>query len=257
LIELAYQIGEQLGLPVWCTDQAGPFQTLPYPGQSWQPGGQPERQPHEYIRNGVAKLLTLFHPSDGQLRAKGVTRCPNDVLHAWLKAQLGEILTSLPTPSADLTAEMQQATWQRWLTGLVAHPALLLDQLPPLRLLLVLDNLKGHKSPDFVAWLLAQGILPLYTPVAGSWLNMAESIQRIIQRRALDGQHPETPSEIMAWLEATVRGWNQAPTPFVWGGKVRRESRINDCFNWPQGQERSLLFYQQYPWAARRPSNGP
>ncbi|WP_406585131.1 hypothetical protein [Deinococcus aetherius] len=50
---------------------------------------------------------------------------------------------------------------------------------------LVLDNLTGHKTPDLVCWLMRQGIMPLYTPVAGSWLNMAESIQRILVRRAL------------------------------------------------------------------------
>jgi hypothetical protein len=59
-----------------------------------------------------------------------------------------------------------------------------------MRMLLVLDNLAGHKTPEFVCWLFAHGIMPLYTPVGGSWLNMAESIQRILKRRALDGQHP-------------------------------------------------------------------
>jgi hypothetical protein len=58
----------------------------------------------------------------------------------------------------------------------------------------------------------------LYTPLSGSWLNMAESIQRIIIRRALNGQNPETPEQIMAWLEAVARGWNTDPTPFEWGG---------------------------------------
>ncbi len=47
---------------------------------------------------------------------------------------------------------------------------------PPLRLILIWDNLAGHKSADFVCWLCAQGILPLYTPLSGSWLNMAESV---------------------------------------------------------------------------------
>ncbi len=39
------------------------------------------------------------------------------------------------------------------------------------------------------------------------------------------GHHPQTPEEIIAWLEATAAGWNRAPTPFVWGGKrqARRE----------------------------------
>jgi len=62
LIEDAYVLGERLGLSVWCCDQAGPFQTVPQPGQSWQAEGEPKRQPHEYIRNGTAKVLTLFHP---------------------------------------------------------------------------------------------------------------------------------------------------------------------------------------------------
>jgi hypothetical protein len=53
---------------------------------------------------------------------------------------------------------------------------------------------------------------------------MAESVQRIVQRRALDGQHPHTPEENIAWLEAAARGWDAAPTAFVWGGK-RRERR--------------------------------
>jgi hypothetical protein len=72
-----------------------------------------------------------------------------------------------------------------------------------------------------VRWLLGQGILPLYTPLSGSWLNMAESLQRIIVERALAGQHPRAPEEIIQWLEETVAAWNAAPTPFVWGGKRR------------------------------------
>ena len=68
-------------------------------------------------------------------------------------------------------------------------------------------------------WLVAHGVLPLYTPLSGSWLNMAESVQRIIVRRALAGQHPQSPQDIIAWLEDTVAGWNTTPTPFVWHGK--------------------------------------
>ena len=97
--------------------------------------------------------------------------------------------------------------------------------MPPLRLLLVLDNLTGHKTPSLVLWLVAHGVMPLYTPLSGSWLNMAESIQRILVRRALAGQAPGSPDDIIDWLEATARGWNADPTPFEWGGKrqLRRE----------------------------------
>ena len=211
-------MGEALGLSVWNGDQAGPFQTLPYPGSSWQPEGHPRHRSHEYIRNGTAKLLTLFHPADGQVRVKGVTSCPNSVLHPWLKQELTDILASLPQPALVLEPEANRALWEMWFEGLSVRPTLLAE-LPPLRMLLIVDNLKGHKSPDLVQWLFEHGIIPLYTPLGGSWLNMAESIQRILKRRALDGQHPTTPAEIINWLEAAARGWNRDPTPFEWGGK--------------------------------------
>src|ERR1051325_9097238 len=56
-------------------------------------------------------------------------------------------------------------------------------------------------------WMFAHGSMPLYTPLSGSWLNMTESIQRILKRRALEGQHPQTPADIIAFREATVQGW--------------------------------------------------
>ena len=46
----AYRVGEALGLQVWCQEEAGPYQAIPQPGASWQPEGQPARQPHEYVR---------------------------------------------------------------------------------------------------------------------------------------------------------------------------------------------------------------
>lgn len=218
MIEQAYILGEKLGFSVWTTDQAGPFQTKPYLGHSWQPVGQPKRQPHEYIRNGTAKLLTLFHPADGQVRVKGVPSCPNRVLHPWLKQELAEILAGLPQPAELLEPTENHARWQMWFEGLSERPDLPLA-LPPLRILLVIDNLAGHKSPELVRWFFQHGIIPLYTPLGGSWLNMAESIQRLLERRALDGQHPTTPQEIITWLETAAWSWNREPTPFVWGGK--------------------------------------
>ena len=219
MIEDAYTLGERLGLAVWCCDEAGPFQTIPHPGPSWQPEGQPAQQPHEYIRNGTAKVLTLFHPADGRVRVEGVSNCPNKVLHPWLKRELSEILAGLPEPPP--TAPASREAWQRWQQGLSVKPSLPAE-LPPLRMLLVLDNLTGHKTPELLLWLFAHGIMPLYTPLSGSWLNMAESIQRILKRRALAGQHPGTPEQIMAWFAAVAEHWNKSPTPFAWGGKRQR-----------------------------------
>jgi hypothetical protein len=223
LIEQAYTFGAQLGLSVWCEDEAGPFQAVPHPGVSWQPRGSPARHPHEYIRGGTTKILTLFHPASGQVRLHSAQRCTNAVLHPRLRERLSAILTELPAPTA-LDPAATPAAWEVWQAGLTMAFTLP-DDLPPLRLLLVWDNLTGHKTPELVLWLCAHGVMPLYTPVGGSWLNMAESIQRVLKRRAMDGQHPHSPEEIGSWFEQTAQGWNEKPTPFGWNGKRRQRRR--------------------------------
>jgi hypothetical protein len=199
-------------LPVWTEDEAGPYQTLPYPGYHWHEG-EALHYPHEYVREGTAKQLTLFEPKTGEVRVKGVRQATNAILHPWLQAELEEILAKLPEPSESLSLQH----WQVGLSVKITLP----QELPPLRMLLVLDNLAGHQTPSLVLWLFAHGVMPLYTPLSGSWLNQAESVQRILKRRGLDGCHPKTPEEIIAWLEAAARGWNREPTPFEWGGRRR------------------------------------
>jgi hypothetical protein len=120
-------------------------------------------------------------------------------------------LATLPEPPGHSETAGRPA-WARWQAGRTVRftlPACL----PSLRLLLVLDNLTGHKTPSLVLWLVEHGVMPLYTPLSGSWLTMAESIQRILVRRALDGQPPDSPATIIDWLEATARGWNADPHP--------------------------------------------
>jgi hypothetical protein len=152
------------------------------------------------------------------VRVKGVTNCTNAVLHPWLKEEIASIVSALPEPTQQMLPAQQRALWERWQQGL-SRTIELPEGLPPLRMLLILDNLAGHKSESLVSWFVQNGVMPLYTPIGGSWLNMAESIQRILVSRALSGQHPQSSDEIIAWLEALVRAWNREPTPFVWGGK--------------------------------------
>jgi DDE superfamily endonuclease len=218
MIDAAYRMAETAGIALWCQDEAGPYQTRPYPGESWEPEGEPARQPHEYVRDGTAKLLTLFRPATGAVRAQGVASAPNAVLHPWLQGELSEILATLPETTLPEDERPEAARWRTWLGHEPRAP------LPPLRLILIWDNLAGHLSWSIVDWLFQHGVMPLYTPLSGSWLNLAEALQRIIVRRALSGQHPQTPAEIIAWLEDTVAAWNEDPTPFAWGGK-RKERR--------------------------------
>jgi len=221
LIEQAYEQAEASGIVQLNEDEAGPYQAIPQPGASWQPEGHPALQPHEYERGGTAKLLTLFRPATGKIRAKGVVSVTNAVLHPWLKEELSAMLAVIEKehPAEALPPEAERprsAQWETWL----GHPPR--TPKPPLRIVLVLDNLAGHLSYDLVQWFFEHGVMPLYTPVGGSWLNMAESVQRIIGRRALAGQHPKNAQEVIDWLEQTVEGWNNKPTPFVWNGKRRR-----------------------------------
>src|SRR5205807_5416743 len=114
-IEQAYEQAEAAGLPLWCQDEAGPYQTVPHPGAGWSPVGEPARQPHEYIRNGTAKLLTLFRPATGEVWAKGVTSAPNAVLHPWLQAELEAILATLPEVSIPQEERPEAAQGKTWL----------------------------------------------------------------------------------------------------------------------------------------------
>ena len=111
-----------MGLSVWCCDQAGPFQTIPQPGESWQPEGKPACQPHEYFRHGTAKILTLFHPADGQVRLEGTLSCTNEVLHGWLQRELSLILSTLPPPLAPVAPDVLRSLWESWQADLLCKP---------------------------------------------------------------------------------------------------------------------------------------
>ena len=80
--------------------------------------------------------------------------------HGWLQEELTQILALLPVPS-ELSPQGNCAQWQRWQEGLQTAPGIGED-MPALRLLLVLDNLSGHHTPEFVMWLCEHGIMPLY-----------------------------------------------------------------------------------------------
>jgi hypothetical protein len=200
--------------------EAGPYQTTPYPGASWRLTGEPKRRPHEYVRRGTAKLLTLFHPATGEVRVRGVRRATNEVLHPWLEEELTAILETWPPPKEMLGAEHNRSEWKSWQEGLSVKITLPL-KLPPLRMLLVWDNLVGHLNGELFYCGCSQGGSWRYTRRLGAELvehdRIHPSIQRILVGRALAGEHPRYPEQIIEWLEDAARGWNRDPTPFEWG----------------------------------------
>ena len=208
---------------MWGADEGGPYQPLPHPGASWPPTGHPARPPQEDGRGGTAKLLTLFRPATGEVRGEAVDQTPNAILHPWLKRELAAILASCPPAPAP------PAVGCRWVDGDWQPGAAHLERfLPPLRVLLVLDNLSGHCGRSFGEWGLRRGSGLLSTPLSGSGLTRAEAVQRIIVRRALARQHPPDTATLKTWLQDTVAGWKRAPTPFIWGGK--RQARRDRAY---------------------------
>jgi hypothetical protein len=177
--------------------------------------------PYEDKRGGTTKRLTLFQPATGTIRAKGALSAPNVVLHPWLIEHLTEGLAEIEKhhPQAERPPEAQRPVYARWETWL-GHPPR--TSLPPLRIMLVLETLAGHRSSALVCWFFEHGVMPLSTPIGGSWLTMAESVHRIRVPRALAGQHPKHAQHVIDWVEHTVAGWNLNPTPCVCNGTRRR-----------------------------------
>lgn len=99
--------------------EAGPYQAVPQPGEDWHLEGKPTVQPHEYVRGGTAKLLTLFRPKTGLVRAKGVLSAPNAVLHPWLQEQFQTILEQLDKEPLPMRVPLPDDhplihSWQHW-----------------------------------------------------------------------------------------------------------------------------------------------
>ena len=130
---------------MWCEDEAGPYQAIPQPGASWQPESDPARQPHEYIRGGIAKMFTLFRPATGELRALPVERSTNAVLHPWLQQELAAILKTTP-PTLAGTEPRPGRGWADWDWHL--EPESHVTGRPPPRLLLILDLFRCRDYAD-------------------------------------------------------------------------------------------------------------
>jgi hypothetical protein len=97
------------------------------------------------------------------------------------------------------------------------------------KLFAILDNLNIHHAVEVDAWAAAPErcarVELCYTPTNGSWLNLAESFFRILDRRVYDGTDYWTIEELEAGFLGGLATWNHAPTPFTWHDKRWRRRR--------------------------------
>jgi transposase len=142
--------------------------------------GQPERQTHNYIRNGTVDLFAALNVATGEVLA----RCKQ-------KHRALDFVTFLR--EIDESVE----------PGLQVH--------------VVLDNLSAHKAPAVHRWLLRHPRVHFhFTPTYSSWLNLVERFFGLLTEKALKrGSHTSITQLRKAILEY-VEAHNENGKPFKW-----------------------------------------
>ena len=142
--------------------------------------GQPERQTHNYIRNGTLDLFAALNVATGEV----IARCKQKHRAVDFVGFLREIDDSVEP-------------------GLEVH--------------VVLDNLSAHKAPAVHRWLLRHPRFHFhFTPTYSSWLNLVERFFGLLTEKALKrGSHTSIPQLREAILEY-VEVHNEKEKPFKW-----------------------------------------
>jgi hypothetical protein len=138
--------------------------------------GKPERVDYEYERNGTANLFLLCQPLGGWRHVEVTDRRTKHDFAEQMQA-----LADRHFPDAELIRVV--------LDNLNTHtPAALYEAFPPAEARRLLRKLEFH-----------------YTPVHGSWLNMAELEFSMLSRQCLGRRIPDR-----ATLETEVAAWETA-----------------------------------------------
>jgi len=148
---------------------------LPYAlgGASLYEPGQPPRYDSEYERNGVSNLFIFVEPLAGWRHVEVTNRRTKQDY-----AQQMKYLVNVRYPDAEWVTVVQDQ--------LNTHdPSALYATFEPQEAKRILDKLEFH-----------------YTPVHGSWLNVAETELSVLARQCLDRRIPDQPAlqrETLAW----------------------------------------------------------
>jgi transposase len=141
--------------------------------------GVPERQTHDYVRNGTTTLFAALDVATGRIEQTCLPRHRHQEFLRFLK-------------------QVAKAY-------------------PKVKLHLVLDNYATHKHPAVQAWLARNPRITLhFTPTSGSWLNMVEIFFGIITRQAIRRGTFGSVRELTQAITAFIDGWNERCQPFIW-----------------------------------------
>ena len=168
---------------VLCVDEKSQIQALDRtaPILPLRPG-LPERQTHDYKRNGTTTLFAAFNILNGKV----IGAC-------------------------------QQRHRSREFIRFLNH---LEKNLPPdQQVHLIMDNYCTHKSAEVQRWLKAKKRRRFhfhFTPTSSSWLNQVERFFALITERMIRRGTFHSAAELEKAIYHWLAAWNGAPVPFVW-----------------------------------------
>ena len=141
--------------------------------------GVPEKQTHDYVRNGTTTLFAALEVATGRIEQTCLPRHRHQEFLRFLK-------------------QVAKAYPRR-------------------RLHLVCGNYATHKHPAVTAWLARNKRITLhFTPTSGSWLNLVEIFFGIITRQAIRRGTFGSVRDLIEAITAFIDGWNERCQPFVW-----------------------------------------
>jgi transposase len=166
---------------VLCVDEKSQIQALDRsaPVLPLMPG-VPERQTHDYVRNGTTNLYAALDVASGQV-------------------------------IADMTPRHRAEEFRRFLN--------LIDSAVPrhLQVHVVLDNSSTHKTPSIQRWLVRHPRFTLhFTPTYSSWLNLVERWFAELTTKSIKRSAHHSVRELIASIRTWITNWNDDPKPYVW-----------------------------------------
>ena len=141
--------------------------------------GVPEKQTHDYVRNGTTTLFAALEVATGKI----TQTCQPRHRHQEFLRFLKQVAKAYPRR----------------------------------RLHIVCDNYATHKHPTVKAWLARNPRITLhFTQTSGSWLNLLEIFFGIITRQAIRRGSFDSVRDLIDAIRRFIDGWNERCEPFVW-----------------------------------------
>jgi transposase len=155
--------------------------------------GIPERQTHDYKRNGTTTLFSALNVLSGHVIGRCMPRHRHQEFLKFLK--------------------------------------MLHKSIPDVDLHLIVDNYATHKHPRVKQFLAKHGRFHFhFTPTGSSWLNLVERWLRELTTKRIRRGSFESVRELIRAIDEYINETNKSPKPFVWTATAQSIiAKVNHC----------------------------